>query len=104
MPAWRSLEYGGNPANFTDTPGKIFTLFRASALINLPKEARQTMTHPGRSLALALIIFALAMPARGADNPGGDPGDELKQGFVSLGHGIRDGAVKTWGAVKSVFN
>ena len=65
------------------------------------------MNRSGRSLALVLVLFTLAvMPALAADTaaPGGDPGEELKQGFVSLGHGIRDGAVKTWGAVKSVFD
>jgi hypothetical protein len=64
------------------------------------------MNRSGKSIALAFIVATLAaLPARAADTaPAGDPGEELKQGFVSLGHGIRDGAVKTWGAVKSAFN
>ena len=65
------------------------------------------MNRSGRNLALALIVSALAaMPAFAADNaaPGTGPGDEIVQGFVGIGHGIRDGAVKAWDGVKSLFS
>jgi hypothetical protein len=65
------------------------------------------MNRSGRSLAFALIIGVLAvMPVLAADTaaPSADPGEEIKQGFVSFGHGVRDGAVKVWGAVKSAVN
>ena len=62
------------------------------------------MNSSSRSVALAFAAALLmAMPARGADNPA-DPGEQIKQGFIGVGHGIRDGAIKAWGAVKSAFD
>lgn len=62
------------------------------------------MNCVGKSLMLAVIVSMLAvMPARAADDAA-DPGEQIKQGFISVGHGIRDGAVKAWGAVKSTFD
>jgi hypothetical protein len=56
---------------------------------------------------IVTLLCALAAPpaaAAEASPPGSDPGHEIGEGFVKIGHGIRDGAVNTWGAVKSVFN
>jgi poly(3-hydroxybutyrate) depolymerase len=62
------------------------------------------MNCPRRSLTVAVIISTLAvMPALAADGAS-DPGEQIKQGFIGVGHGIRDGAVKAWGAVKSAFD
>jgi hypothetical protein len=30
-----------------------------------------------------------------------DPGEEIKEGAIKFGHGVRDGAVRAWSAVKS---
>jgi hypothetical protein len=56
---------------------------------------------------IVILLCALAsVPAAAAEAspPSSDPGHEIGEGFVKIGHGIRDGAVNTWGAVKSVFN
>jgi len=62
------------------------------------------MGRTGKSFALALVVTMMMVftPAWGADQ-GSDPGEQIKQGFIGVGHGIRDGAIKAWGAVSSAF-
>jgi hypothetical protein len=65
------------------------------------------MNRLGRSLMLAVVVSMLAVTsALAADDaaPSTDPGEQIKQGFIGVGHGIRDGAIKAWGAVKSAVN
>ena len=59
-----------------------------------------------RAAALGLLVCGTSLAAASAADkpaPASDPGEEIKNGAVQFGHGIRDGAVKAWGAVKSVF-
>ena len=76
------------------------------------------MRRTGQIFALAILVSTLALAqARGAESSPADasPGEEIKHGFVALGHGIRDGAVtvghgvrdgsvRAWTAVKSAVN
>ena len=58
-----------------------------------------------KATALAVFLCSAALAASAADTaPAGDPGEEIKDGIVKFGHGIRDGAVKAWGAVKSTVH
>ena len=52
-----------------------------------------------KAVALAVLVCGAASAAETA--PAGDPGQEIKEGAVAFGHGVRDGAVRAWGAVKS---
>jgi hypothetical protein len=54
-----------------------------------------------KAAALAFLLCGTALAAGEKSPPAADPGEEIKQGFVKFGHGIRDGAVKAWGAVRS---
>jgi hypothetical protein len=58
------------------------------------------------SIVVTLLCFLAGAPAVAADAspPSSDPGQEIGEGFAKIGHGIRDGAVNTWGAVKSAVN
>jgi hypothetical protein len=57
-------------------------------------------------LLLTLLCTLAGAPAAATEAApsSSDPGREIGEGFTKIGHGIRDGAVNTWGAVKSVFN
>lgn len=59
-----------------------------------------------KAAALAVLIGSVALPPASAAEtaPAGDPGEEIKDGIVKFGHGIRDGAVRAWGAVKSAVH
>jgi hypothetical protein len=58
------------------------------------------------AIVVTLLCLLVVAPAAAADTPPptSDPGHEIGEGFTKIGHGIRDGAVNTWGAVKSIFN
>lgn len=78
-----------------------------------PPQKERRMRLIVKAAALAVLVcgaFAAASSAETA--PGGDPGQEIKEGAVAFGHGVRDGSVKfghgvrdgavrAWGAVKS---
>src|SRR5216684_1001104 len=60
-----------------------------------------------KAAALALLVCGTSLAAASAADkppPASDPGEEIKDGAVQFGHGIRDGAIRAWGAVKSVFS
>ena len=60
-----------------------------------------------KAAALALLVCGTSLAAASAADkppPASDPGEEIKNGAVQFGHGIRDGAVRAWDAVKSVFS
>ncbi len=60
-----------------------------------------------KAAALALLVCGTPLAAASAADkppPASDPGEEIKDGAVQFGHGIRDGAIRAWGAVKSVFS
>ncbi len=60
-----------------------------------------------KAAALALLVCGTSLAAASAADkppPASDPGEEIKDGAVQFGHGIRDGAVRAWDAVKSVFS
>ncbi len=62
------------------------------------------MRRAVKAFALAILVCAIALGhASAAENsrPSSDPGEQIKDGFVKIGHGIRDGAKRAWGAVKS---
>jgi hypothetical protein len=54
-------------------------------------------------ILLCILPFATALAAE-STRPSADPGEEIKEGAVTFGHGIRDGAIKAWGAVRSIFD
>ncbi len=56
-----------------------------------------------KAAALAMLACAVALaPASAAEkSQPSDPGEQIRDGFVKIGHGIRDGAKRAWGAVKS---
>jgi hypothetical protein len=58
------------------------------------------------SIVVTLLCLLAGAPAAAADTPppSADPGHEIGEGFTKIGHGIRDGAVNVWGAVKSAVN
>ncbi len=58
-----------------------------------------------KAIALATLVCGIApAPASAAEaekpQPS-NPGEQIKDGFIKIGHGIRDGAKRAWGAVKS---
>lgn len=50
---------------------------------------------------LAATLALASASAAEKSPPSADPGEQIKNGFVSIGHGIRDGAKRAWDAVKS---
>ena len=57
-----------------------------------------------KAVALAVLVGGLGLAAASAAEKApaaADPGQEIKEGVVKFGHGVRDGAVRAWGAVKS---
>ncbi len=56
-----------------------------------------------KAIAVATLVCGIALaPASAAENPPpSNPGEQIKDGFIKIGHGIRDGAKRAWGAVKS---
>jgi hypothetical protein len=57
-----------------------------------------------KTAALAVLVGGLGLARASAAEKApatADPGQEIKEGVIKFGHGVRDGAVKAWGAVKS---
>jgi hypothetical protein len=57
-----------------------------------------------KAAALAVLVGGLGLAAASAAEKApaaADPGQEIKEGVVKFGHGVRDGAVRAWDAVKS---
>jgi hypothetical protein len=56
-------------------------------------------------LALFLCVLALSdASAAEKSPPSSDPGEEIKDGAIRFGQGIRDGAIKAWDTVRSAFD
>ena len=54
-------------------------------------------------LAGCLAVLAAGMAAA-ADKPTPDPGEQIKDGAVQVGQGIKQGAINLWEATKSAFS
>ena len=57
-----------------------------------------------KAIAVAVLACGAALTAASAAEKSpatADPGEEIKEGVIKFGHGVRDGAVRAWGAVKS---
>jgi len=57
-----------------------------------------------KTAALAVLVSGLGLVAASAAEKApatADPGQEIKEGVIKFGHGVRDGAVRAWDAVKS---
>lgn len=57
-----------------------------------------------KTAALAVLVSGLGLAAASAAEKApatADPGQEIKEGVIKFGHGVRDGAVRAWDAVKS---
>jgi hypothetical protein len=57
-----------------------------------------------KTAALAVLVGGLGLARASAAEKApatADPGQEIKEGVIKFGHGVRDGAVRAWSAVKS---
>jgi hypothetical protein len=54
--------------------------------------------------ALAVLIGGAMLAAASGAETTPDPGTEIKEGAVKFGHGVRDGAVRAWDAVKTTVH
>ena len=61
-----------------------------------------------RMIRVVMLAGGLAMLAAGiaaaADKPAPDPGEQIKNGAIQVGQGIKQGAINLWEATKSVFS
>jgi hypothetical protein len=75
------------------------------SVVGRRRKREDAMRSIVRTAALALLVCGAGLAAASAaEKPqpaAADPGEEIKEGVITFGHGIRDGAVRAWGAVKS---